>query len=92
MRQKSEALSKVRSLVASLNSALSKGSDSPRRAVGSLHTDNAGEFLSREFKDFLDEELITQTTCPPHIHSLNGVAERAIRSIVENARALLTGR
>ena len=35
---------------------------------------------------FVLGELLTQTTCPPHVHSLNGVAERAIRSIVENAR------
>ena len=57
--------------------------------VGHLHMDNAGEFLSREFKDFLDEELISQTTCPPHVHQLNGVAERAIRSIMEQTRAHL---
>ena len=55
--------------------------------VGSLHTDNAGEFLSRSFEDLLDTNAIDQTTCPPHVHSLNGVAERAIRSIVEHARA-----
>eukprot|EP00965_Chrysotila_dentata_P019781 656204-Pleurochrysis_carterae.AAC.1 len=26
---------------------------------------------------------IHSTTCPPHVHELNGVAERAIRSIME---------
>ena len=87
LRQKSEALSKVRRLVAELKHTIGMGSHLPPRVVGSLRMDNAGEFLSQEFRDFLDEEGIHQITCPPHVHSLNGVAERAIRSIVENARA-----
>jgi len=55
--------------------------------VGQLHIDNAGEFLSNEFNEFLDEESITRTTCPPHVHQLNGVAERSIRSIMEVVRS-----
>ena len=35
----------------------------------------------------LDSELVTQTKCPAHVHQLNGVAERSIRSILENVRA-----
>ena len=73
--------------MAELKHTIGMGSHLPPRVVGSLRMDNAGEFLSQEFRDFLDEEGIHQTTCPPHVHSLNGVAERAIRSIVENARA-----
>ena len=72
--------------VADLNAHLNRGRAEPAKIVGSLHTDNAGEFLSRDFKEFVNSELITQTTCPPYVHSLNGVAERAIRSIMENAR------
>ena len=87
MRRKSEALSAVRGVVAVLNAQLSQNSTVPVRVVGSLHTDNAGEFLSGEFREFLDTKGISQTTCPPYVHSLNGVAERAIRSIMENARA-----
>ena len=77
MKKKSEAIDKVKSYVASLNAHVNKGKATPVQVVGSLHTDNAGEFLSHEFKDFMDEASIRQTTCPPHIHSLNGVAERA---------------
>ena len=40
-----------------------------------IKCDNAGEFLSREFKKMLTNKGIHQTICP-----LNGVAERAIRS------------
>ena len=37
--------------------------------------------------EFLDDQLISASTCPPHVHALNGVAERVIRSIMELARA-----
>ena len=53
------------------------------------HSDNAGEFVSREFKELLDSSLVSQTTSPPHIHDLNGVAERAIRSVMEGVRSNL---
>ena len=65
----------------------SVGRATPIRIVGSLHTDNAGEFISEDFKEFLDTELVDHTRCPAHVHQLNGVAERAIRSIMENVRA-----
>ena len=89
LKNKSEAAKKAAEFVAQFNHAASSKSVSPIRVVGHLHMDNAGEFLSREFKDFLDEELISQTTCPPHVHQLNGVAERAIRSIMDQTRAHL---
>ena len=89
LKHKSDAVKAVRSFVAEFNALLNQHRDSPVRLVGSLHTDNAGEFLSREFQDLLDSHAIDQTTCPPHVHSLNGVAERAIRSIVEVMRANL---
>ena len=55
--------------------------------MGTLHVDNAGEFISQEFKEMLDEELVSQTRCPAHVHQLNGVAERSIRSVLENVRS-----
>ena len=51
------------------------------------HSDNAGEFISRQFRELLDENLIHQSTSPPHISDLNGVAERAIRSVMEGVRS-----
>ena len=89
LNSKSEALQKVRSYVAALNALISRNSDAPKYAIGSLHTDNAGEFLSREFKEFLDESLIKQTTCPPYVHALNGVAERSIQMIMDHVRSSL---
>mmetsp|Transcript_32844 Transcript_32844/g.79785 ORF Transcript_32844/g.79785 Transcript_32844/m.79785 type:complete len:1719 (+) Transcript_32844:1464-6620(+) len=90
LRARSDAPAAVRSFVAELNAGLSTRAVAPVRVVGTLHTDNAGEFLSREFTELLDSELISHTTCPPHIHQLNGVAERAIRSVLQLARAYLT--
>ena len=87
MQKKSEAIKQVRKFVARLNRLASTRTGKPVRIVGHLHVDNAGEFLSHEFKEFLDSELIDQTTCPAYVHDLNGVAERSIRSIVENMRS-----
>ena len=88
MRQKSDAPSYVRGFVASFQALLAKrqGADATW-TVDAFHMDNAGEFLSREFKELLDEGGISQTTCPPHVHELNGVAERAIRTIFSNVRS-----
>ena len=89
LRHKGEALAGVRSFVAELNAAVSKHSPETKHVVGTLHTDNAGEFLSREFSEFLDAEGIDRSLCPPHVHQLNGVAERAIRSIMQQVRSNL---
>ena len=89
LQQKSDALSAVKTFVADITAQMNVGRAEPVQIVGSLHTDNAGEFLSQEFSEFLDDQLISHTTCPPHVHSLNGVAERAIRAVVENMRSNL---
>lgn len=80
----------VRRFISSFNALCSRRSGRPTRITGSLHADNAGEFISRDFQDMLDDELVDHTTSPPHIHALNGVAERAIRSSMELARSYLT--
>jgi hypothetical protein len=89
LKHKDEAPRRIKSFVAKLNSICNVGKpESERvRVVGQLHLDNAGEFLSREFTEYLDSESIARTTCPPHVHQLNGVAERAIRSVMEIVRA-----
>ena len=54
-----------------------------------MKCENAGEFLSTEFRKMLTDKGIHQMTCPPHVHQLNGVAERAIRSVMEQVRVNL---
>ena len=87
MKRKSDAPQLIRRFIAGFNARLSANSSTPIRAVGHHHSDNAGEFVSREFTELLDSNLVHQTTSPPHISDLNGVAERAIRSIMEGVRA-----
>eukprot|EP00965_Chrysotila_dentata_P046274 1538215-Pleurochrysis_carterae.AAC.1 len=72
--------------MASFTALVNKQSAQPKHVIGTLHSDNAGEFLSKEFGDFLATHGLHNTTCPPHVHQLNGVAERAIRSIMELTR------
>eukprot|EP00965_Chrysotila_dentata_P233789 6199796-Pleurochrysis_carterae.AAC.3 len=64
--------------MSSFNALLSKlHRDTPQRSIGTLlPSDNAGEFLSTEFTEFLAASAVHNTTCPPHhVHQLNGVAE-----------------
>eukprot|EP00965_Chrysotila_dentata_P057914 1919888-Pleurochrysis_carterae.AAC.1 len=89
MKTKAEALTHVKRFIASFAALVNKHADKPRQLVGTLHSDNAGEFLSTQFKEFLADSGVHSTTCPPHVHELNGVAERAIRSVMELARASL---
>eukprot|EP00965_Chrysotila_dentata_P066087 2188170-Pleurochrysis_carterae.AAC.1 len=89
LRHKHEAPAHVRQLLASFTALLNSGRDTPTRVVGTIHSDNAGEFLSRQFTESLTENGVHATTCPPHVHQLNGVAERAIRSIMELTRSNL---
>eukprot|EP00965_Chrysotila_dentata_P081691 2697026-Pleurochrysis_carterae.AAC.1 len=88
LRRKSEAPQAVRAFISSFTALLNRNrKDGATNIVATFHSDNAGEFLSSEFASFLNENVINATTCPPHVHQLNGVAERAIRSIMDLTRA-----
>ena len=88
LKEKSDAPARIRRFIADFNAKLSSDpSDGSIRRIRGFHSDNAGEFVSREFKELLDSSLVRQTTSPPHVHDLNGVAERAIRSVMSGARS-----
>ena len=89
LRRKSDAPAKIKQFIAAFNALANTGAKSPVRVVGTLHSDNAGEFVSREFTEFLSDEQVHQTTSPPHVHQANGVAERSIRSVMSLARSYL---
>ena len=76
----------IRRFIASFNALASRPGGS-MRCVGTLHTDGAGEFTSHKFRDELADSLINKSESPPEVHALNGVAERAIRSIFSHVRA-----
>ena len=62
LKHKSEAPARIRNFVSKLNAICSAGKAEPVRIVGQLQLDNAGEFLSNEFSEFLDESSIARTT------------------------------
>jgi hypothetical protein len=54
-----------------------------------FHSDGGGEYHSNDFKEFLADRGITQTSTTRNTPQHNGTAERAIRTIFESARAML---
>ena len=54
-----------------------------------LRSDNGGEYISNEFKNFCAKEGIQREFIAPHDPQQNGVAERKNRTIVGATRAML---
>ena len=59
------------------------------KKIRALHSDNGGEYVSQQFKDFCTAEGIKWELTATHNPQQNGVAERNNRSIVGEARAML---
>lgn len=59
-------------------------------SIGTLRTDNGGEYLSKEFQDYLILKGIRHERTIPHTPEQNGVAERMNRTLQESARSMLT--
>ena len=59
------------------------------KKVIALRSDNGGEFISAEFKEFCSAEGIRRELIAPHNPQQNGVAERKNITIVGAARAML---
>ena len=57
--------------------------------IKKLRTDNGREYLSNEFKTFLQKEGIIHQLTVEYTPQQNGVAERANRTLVEMARCLM---
>ncbi len=75
MKRKSEVLGKFREF----ETATTSGSD---RRIGTLRSDNGGEYLSEEFKQYLKTKEIHHELTVPHSPEQNGVAERMNRTLV----------
>ena len=54
-----------------------------------LRSDNGGEYMSKEFSDFLAQKGIMRQLTIPQTPEQNGVAERMNRTIQESARSML---
>ena len=59
------------------------------KQVKALKSDNGGEYISNEFKNFCIKEGIRRELIAPHNPQQNGVAEIKNRTIVGVARAML---
>ncbi|CAI7906757.1 unnamed protein product [Closterium sp. NIES-54] len=59
------------------------------RLVNAIRTDRGGEFLSKEFSLWLKKNGIRHSLSIPYSFAMNGIAERANRTITETARGLL---
>ncbi|CAI7876223.1 unnamed protein product [Closterium sp. NIES-53] len=59
------------------------------RLVKAIRTDRGGEFLSKEFSLWLKKNDIRHSPTMPYSPAMNGIAERANRTITETARGLL---
>ncbi|CAI7856811.1 unnamed protein product [Closterium sp. NIES-53] len=59
------------------------------RLVKAIRTDRGGEFLSNEFSLWLKKNGIRHSLTMPYSPAMNGIAERANRTITETARGLL---
>ena len=59
------------------------------KKIRALRTDGGKEYDSTEFQQFLTADGIRHETTPAHTPQLNGVAERANRSIIEAVRCAL---
>ncbi|CAI7754185.1 unnamed protein product [Closterium sp. NIES-54] len=59
------------------------------RLVKAIRTDRGGEFLGKEFSLWLKNNGIRHSLTMPYSPAMNGIAERANRTITETARGLL---
>ncbi|CAI7805206.1 unnamed protein product [Closterium sp. NIES-54] len=59
------------------------------RLVKAIRTDRGGEFLSKDFSLWLKKNGIRHSLTMPYSPAMNGIAERANRTITETARGLL---
>ncbi|KAL0281564.1 UNVERIFIED_CONTAM: hypothetical protein PYX00_002512 [Menopon gallinae] len=59
------------------------------RKIKCIRTDNAREYLSKEFKNILEECGISRQLSAEYTPQQNGIAERANRTLIEMARCLM---
>ena len=82
MKHKSEVFDKFIESEAAVTNDVGK-------AIGTLRTDNGGEYLATELETYLKEKGIRHELTVPHSPQQNGVAERMNRTSVESARSMI---
>lgn len=82
LKKKSEVFEKFKEFEADVTNQCGHG-------IGTLRTDNGGEYLSKEFQAYLISKGTSHELTIPHTPQQNGVAERMNRTLQESARAML---
>ena len=82
MRHKSEVFEKFKEFEA----LVTNESD---LSIGTLRTDNGGEYVSKEFEEYLKTKGIRHELTVPYSPAQNGVAERLNRTLMESARTMM---
>ena len=59
-------------------------------AVNIFRTDNGGEYTSKTFEKYLQDDGIKHQTTAPHTSAQNGKAERLHRTLFDRARAIMS--
>ena len=82
LRKKSEVFDKFKQFEAYATNDCGK-------RIGTLRSDNGGEYMSREFEAYLNDRGIHHELTAPYSPAQNGVSERANRTLMESARAMM---
>lgn len=83
IRYKSEVLEKFKEFHA-------KATAECGEKIGTLRTDNGGEYVSNEMKTYLTKQGIQHQLTVPYSPEQNGVAERMNRTLIESSRSMLS--
>jgi len=82
LRTKDEALTAFQAYRA-------RAEKSSGKEIKALWSDGGGEYLNKQFRKYLEDAGIQHQISPPYSPAQNGRAERANRTIMENARCIL---
>ncbi|KAJ0591376.1 putative RNA-directed DNA polymerase [Helianthus annuus] len=63
-----------------------------RKPLKTLRTDRGGEFTSREFNEYCEQEGVMRHLTAPYTPQQNGVVERRNRTLVEMTRCIMKAR
>ena len=82
LKAKSQALAALKHYIASICGPVGQ-------KIGTLRTDNGGEYISAEFESFLLESGIHHELTVPYTPEQNGVAERYWQTLLGSMRAMI---
>ena len=83
IKRKSESFEKFKEFKAKVENQLSK-------RIKAIRSNHGGEYLLRDFKDYLTENRIVSQLTVPRTSQQNGVAERRNRTLLDMVRSMMS--